>query len=118
MANYLRLITIAAVTCLGSPWQTGGKNNEINSLSRNKAPLLIRNLSTIPAKLLPVATKISMSHDDDQERGSEIESCLYKTSVGWKQRIQLNELKVGQKIIGEKIAGTDLLGGKTGPKCE
>jgi len=81
-----------------------------------KAPLMRRSVFTIPLKPSPVATQISMNHDHDQEIESEIKSCLYKSSEGWKQRIQLNELEVGQKIIGEKIAGTDLLGGKTGPK--
>lgn len=35
---------------------------------------------------------------------------------GWKPRIQLKDVKVGQMLIGEKIPKADLLGGKTGPK--
>lgn len=34
----------------------------------------------------------------------------------WKQRVQLKDLKVGQKLIGEKISNADLLQAKTGPK--
>lgn len=39
-------------------------------------------------------------------------------SKRWKQRIRLEELKVGQMIIGERIGKADLLNGKTGPKSE
>jgi predicted RNA-binding protein with RPS1 domain len=35
---------------------------------------------------------------------------------GWKPRIQFQDIKVGQKLIGEKISKADFLGGKTGPK--
>lgn len=42
--------------------------------------------------------------------------CYYKSGNRWKQRIQLDELKVGQKIMGERIGNADLLNAKTGPK--
>jgi len=35
---------------------------------------------------------------------------------GWKQRLQLKDLEVGQMLIGEKISNADLLEAKTGPK--
>ena len=35
---------------------------------------------------------------------------------GWKQRLQLKDLEVGQMLIGEKISKADLLEAKTGPK--
>jgi predicted RNA-binding protein with RPS1 domain len=63
--------------------------------------------------------------------GDGIKPCYWKspegmcrTSVGefrpvkggWEHRLQLKDLKVGQKLIGEKISKTDLLQAKTGPK--
>ena len=54
-----------------------------------------------------------------------IAKCYYQCGGGsgggnkrWKQRIRLEELKVGQMIIGERIGKADLLNGKTGPKSE
>lgn len=54
-----------------------------------------------------------------------IPKCYYQCGGGsgggnkkWKQRIRLEELKVGQMIIGERIGKADLLNGKTGPKSE
>lgn len=35
---------------------------------------------------------------------------------GWKQRVQLQDLEAGEKLIGQKISNADLLRGKTGPK--
>jgi predicted RNA-binding protein with RPS1 domain len=35
---------------------------------------------------------------------------------GWKQRLQLKDLAVGQKLIGEKISNADLLQAKKGPR--
>jgi len=35
---------------------------------------------------------------------------------GWRPRLQLKDLKVGQKLVGEKISKADLLLAKTGPK--
>jgi len=57
-----------------------------------------------------------MTQGDDEAIESSENSCFYKTSTGWEKRIELKDLEVGQKIIGEKIPGTDLLDGKTGPK--
>ena len=52
-----------------------------------------------------------------------IPKCYYQCGSGggnkrWKQRIRLEELIVGQMIIGERIGKADLLNGKTGPKSE
>ena len=35
---------------------------------------------------------------------------------GWKDRVELKDLKVGDRLIGEKISNADLLQAKTGPK--
>jgi predicted RNA-binding protein with RPS1 domain len=42
--------------------------------------------------------------------------CFYKENGQWKERIQLNQLQVGQELLGVKINSSDLLDGKTGPK--
>ena len=60
------------------------------------------------------------ARDDDATNSvgtTTIPSCYYRSGDNrWQQRTQLKELKVGQKIVGEKISNTDLLDGKTGPK--
>jgi len=107
MVVRFHLIIIATVTCLASPWQFRPTRYEKKILLKRlpswKLEPLLRPASS------RVVTQIYMSQN-------EIKPCCYKTSAGWKERIQLNELEIGQKIFGEKISGTDLLDGKTGPK--
>ena len=55
---------------------------------------------------------------DDPENRSELKPCFYKAGDRWKQRILLEDLRVGQKLTGVKIEGADLLDGKTGPKSK
>ena len=43
--------------------------------------------------------------------------CGYQVASGrWEQRRELAELQVGEKLMGRKVDGCDLLDGKTGPK--
>lgn len=100
---------------------------------------------SIPTQLHRNQINIRNTHDESssaihfsQENGTSetavedgIEPCYWKSpdglvrtangehkviKGGWKPRIQLKDIKVGQKLIGEKISKADLLGGKTGPK--
>ncbi len=52
----------------------------------------------------------------ENENNLIISPCYYKVGDKWKKRIRLDELRVGQKIIGERITNADLLQAKTGPK--
>jgi len=59
------------------------------------------------------------ANNDDTETCVEpiLPPCYYNSGNNqWKQRIQLKDLEVGQKIVGWKISNTDLLNGRTGPK--
>lgn len=82
--------------------------------------------STIPSRKInryneiydnPITSSFwSTSSDVIEDVESITPPCYYKSGNRWKQRIQLDELKVGQKIFGERISNADLLSGKTGPK--
>ena len=58
----------------------------------------------------------STGSDTIESEESITPPCYYKSGNRWKQRIRLDELKVGQKIFGERIGNADLLNAKTGPK--
>ena len=64
------------------------------------------------------ATKIRLAETAQAGAvGTARRKCGYQTASGrWEQRRELAELKVGEKLLGRKVDGCDLLDGKTGPK--
>ena len=57
-------------------------------------------------------TKLDVLIDD-------VPPCLYKAHDNrWKPRVELKSLRIGQRLIGVAINGTELLEAKTGPKCK
>ena len=59
-----------------------------------------------------VSEKVKYEEEDAEKQ------CFFKVGDRWKQRIKLEELSVGQKLIGAKIRKADLLNAKTGPKSK
>ena len=63
------------------------------------------------------ATKIRLAETAAVAVETARRKCGYQTASGrWEQRRELAELKVGEKLLGRKVDGCDLLDGKTGPK--
>lgn len=58
----------------------------------------------------------NLNNSNENENNEMIPPCYYKVGDKWKKRILLDQLRVGQKIIGERITNADLLQAKTGPK--
>lgn len=63
-------------------------------------------------------SNVPIEETQTERLSKSIPQCHYKVGNKWKKRIQLHELKQGQKIVGEKISNADLLKGKTGPKSK
>ena len=64
----------------------------------------------------PAATVIAAAAVDAAQAPRR-KKCGYQTASGrWEQRRELAELIVGEKLLGRKVDGCDLLDGKTGPK--
>ena len=55
-----------------------------------------------------------LATDTDDKR--KLRKCGYLFEGRWEQRRDLAELSVGEKLLGRKVDGCDLLDGKTGPK--
>lgn len=88
------------------------------------------------SSLKPKSIRLYSNRANVEEKGAEINDagtkpCFWKSpdgmcrtsqgdftpvTGGWKQRVRLEDLKVGQKLIGQKISKADLLQAKTGPK--
>jgi hypothetical protein len=71
-----------------------------------------------PTRRVQSPRRIDHSHLTltDVEEEETVIPCYYKIGEKWKQRITIDELKVGQKLVGERIGNADLLAAKTGPK--
>ena len=69
-------------------------------------------LQSTPATKIRLAETAAVAVDNTARR-----KCGYQTASGrWEQRRELAELQVGEKLMGRKVDGCDLLDGKTGPK--
>ena len=63
------------------------------------------------------ATKIRLAETAAGAVDTARRKCGYQTASGrWEQLRELAELQVGEKLLGRKVDGCDLLDGKTGPK--
>jgi len=114
----MRLCPIIIILCLlgrpASPFAPG-----IQHTHRNHPPATSRLYNQIQEEdqiqTSPNAT--STSTEIEHENENEIKACYYQAPDGkWNERLQLQNLTVGQHLIGTKIPNTDLLQAKTGPK--
>jgi len=140
MNRILYLIPVVGAACFVSPWQTRLHRNLNGNISNSRCSTCRTQILSpfVPALLQgrekqsisrQTASTILLSNNseetvvidteqetDSEEKPSEVKASYYKSPDGWKKRIQLNELEVGQQLSGEKVPRTDLLNGKTGPK--
>jgi len=61
-------------------------------------------------------TSLAESAAVDTTHAAPRRKCGYLFEGRWEQRRDLTELSVGEKLLGRKVDGCDLLDGKTGPK--
>jgi len=110
MVTLLRLTIIATLYYPVLSWQF--------QLSRYVSVAPLATASSLRNGVFSITRKpvFSMTQGHVEATESGVKPCLYKTSDGWRQRVELDRLEVGQKIFGYRIPGADLLDGKTGPK--
>mmetsp|Transcript_10722 Transcript_10722/g.30155 ORF Transcript_10722/g.30155 Transcript_10722/m.30155 type:complete len:363 (+) Transcript_10722:359-1447(+) len=77
---------------------------------------LLPKSATITTSISTTTGLAGSAVDTAHERKSPRRKCGYLFEGRWEQRRDLAELSVGEKLVGRKVDGCDLLEGKTGPK--
>ena len=122
MKQSVNLTMISTLCLTASAWQSTAGFGLSQSQSRSQShhhpisPQLPQLASALSSPSCLKSTLVDMADIINNEEAEEVLPCYYRIGNRWKQRLQLDELKVGQKLIGKKISTADLLDTKTGPK--